>query len=91
MSNNINNKIKNNKTTTETNLDKPQYNSTVKLLNKLEQLETYHNKYKDCLDEQEIEKINEKASSKLNMHGKVFDGLVSVEPDQEDFLKYLGG
>ena len=30
-----------------------------------------------------------KASSKLNVKGQVYDGLVSVEPDTEDFLNYL--
>ncbi len=76
-------------------LDKPQYNSTIKFINKLDQLQQLSNKLNNektsiKLDEQEIERINEKASTKLNINGRIFDGLVSVEPDQEDFFKYLG-
>ena len=82
----------------EIDLDKPQYNSTLKLIHKLDQLQYasagYNNedskKTSFKLEEQEIERINEKCSSKLNARGNVFEGLVSVEPDQEDFLKYLG-
>ena len=80
----------------ESNLDKPQYNSTLKLINKLDQLNAVNSnpklKQDDSfqLDERQIEQINEKASSKLNMQGRVFGGLVSVEPDEEDFLKFLG-
>ena len=77
----------------ESNLDKPQYNSTIRLINQLDQLQSVkckpvqNDSFK--LDEHQIEKINEKASTKLNMQGKVFSGLVSVEPDQEDFLKFI--
>lgn len=80
----------------ESNLDKPQYNSTLKLINKLDQLNSGNplskQKQNDSfqLDERQIEQINEKASSKLNMQGRVFGGLVSVEPDEEDFIKFLG-
>jgi hypothetical protein len=34
-------------------------------------------------------KFKIKASIKLNPRGQVYDGLVSIEPDQEDFLKLL--
>ncbi len=71
-------------------LDKPQYNSSLKLLSKLDKFQSTKAKEAIELDVRELEKINEKASSKLNMRGQVFGGLVSVEPDEEDFLKFLG-
>ena len=81
----------------ESNLDKPQYNSTLKLMSKLDQLQANKSNKEQAkavqlgqLGERDLEKINEKASSKLNMRGQVFGGLVSVEPDEEDFLKFLG-
>ncbi len=77
----------------ESNLDKPQCNSTLRLVNKLDQLQaTHRNNIEDSfqIDEHQLGKINEKASAKLNMQGRVFGGLVSVEPDQDDFLKFLG-
>lgn len=90
--------IRNKSSKIESNLDKPQYNSTLKLINKLDQLQTNHNKAEEIahdlksfkLDGQQMERINEKASTKLNMRGQVFGGLVSVDPDEEDFLKFLG-
>ncbi|CAF0810827.1 unnamed protein product [Brachionus calyciflorus] len=69
-------------------LDKPQYNSTLKLIKKLDEIKL-NNKPQMHLSDDEIEKIHEKASAKLNMKGTVYEGLVSVEPDEEDFLKYL--
>lgn len=77
----------------ESNLDKPQCNSTMRLISKLDKLQANsRNSVEDSfqLDEHQLEKINEKASAKLNMQGRVFGGLVSVEPDQDDFLKFLG-
>jgi hypothetical protein len=85
--NNIRTNINNSK---QADFDKPQYNSTLKLINKLEQFQSNKTKEPIKLDERELEKINEKASTKLNMRGQVFGGLVSVEPDEEDFLKFLG-
>ena len=77
----------------ESNLDKPKCNSTMRLINKLDQLQTTCRKSVEDsfqIDDHQLEKINEKASVKLNMQGRVFGGLVSVEPDQDDFLKFLG-
>ena len=71
-----------------TDLEKPQINSTLKLLKDLEDI-NLDNNVKLNLPDEEIEKINEKASVKLNMQGQVYEGLVSVEPNQEDFLKFL--
>ena len=68
-------------------LNQPQYNSTLKLIKRLDEYQANTNKLQ--LNESEMEKINEKASSKLNLQGTVFTGLVSVEPDEEDFIKFL--
>ena len=70
-------------------LNQPQYNSTIKLLKRLDEYQLSSNKIQQQLNESELEKINEKASSKLNLRGSVYNGLVSVEPDEEDFLKFL--
>ena len=69
-------------------LNQPQYNSTLKLIKRLDNYQATTSKQLQ-LNESEMEKINEKASSKLNLQGPVFSGLVSVEPDEEDFLKFL--
>ncbi|RNA08507.1 hypothetical protein BpHYR1_032338 [Brachionus plicatilis] len=69
-------------------LDRPQYNSTLKLIKKLDDFKV-DDKQQVHLTDEEIERIHEKASLKLNMRGHVYEGLVSVEPDEEDFLKYL--
>ena len=70
-------------------LNQPQYNSTIKLLKRLDEYQLSSNKIQQQLNESELEKINEKASSKLNLRGSVYNGLVSVEPDEEDLLKFL--
>jgi hypothetical protein len=68
-------------------LNQPQYNSTLKLIKRLDEYQANPNKLQ--LNDTEMEKINEKASSTLNPQGTVFSGLVSVEPDEEDFIKFL--
>jgi hypothetical protein len=78
-------------------LNQPQYNSTLKLIKRLDDFQlssnnnnnNNNNKLQQQLNESDLEKINEKASCKLNLKGPVYNGLVSVEPDEEDFLKFL--
>jgi hypothetical protein len=68
---------------------KPKYNSTLKIMKQIEDVKaSNHTNFK--IDETEIEKIHEKASTKLNFHNEpAFNGLVKLEPDEEEFLRYL--
>ena len=70
-------------------LNQPQFNSTIKLIKRLDELQLNGNKVQQNLNDSELERINEKASTRLNNRGLVFNGLVSVEPDEEEFLKAL--
>lgn len=68
---------------------KPKYNSTLKIMKQIEDVKA-SNEINFKINETEIEKIHEKASSKLNFHSEpAFNGLIKLEPDEDDFLRYL--
>ena len=70
-------------------LTKPQYNSTLKIIKQIEDVQAST----ECnlkINDSVLEKINEKASSKLNFKDEVvFDGLIKIKPAEEDFLRFL--
>jgi hypothetical protein len=66
---------------------KPRYNTTLKLVKQIEDVKIKEINLK--ISEEDIEKIHEKASTKLNQNQPIFQGLIAVEPNEDEFLKYL--